>query len=242
MKTQWLWVVVLGTVCLFLSSGCQWFADNPMFPTAKVAITFQVLSENGKEVLINQLGILSVTKIDQSNLESSSTEVEAPVSQETSTEITSQTVTNTYSLESTVTTNTAITFARSVRFTFNPRNAVGGRIEKCTIEYHDDKGNPILALKKFLAIFVDIPADTSKSTTVILEIFDKKVEDYYLGHNIIAGYAVVKFEGKDYAGHPITFKTSVPISVYFPEVEIEGIDVSTISTTGGTCPRGFSYH
>ncbi|MEN3202699.1 MAG: hypothetical protein ABDK87_03065 [Atribacterota bacterium] len=228
MKIKFSWVVVLGTVCLFLSSGCQWFADNPMFPRAKVDITFQVLSENGGEVLTNQLGILSVTKVDQSNSESSSTEV--TVSQEASTEIT-------YSSGNTVATSTTITFARSARFTFNPRNAVGGRIEKCTIEYYDDKGNLIPALKRFLAIFVDIPADISKSATIVLEIFNKRVEDYYLSHSIIAGYAVVKFEGRDYAGHPITFKTSVPISVYFPEV-----DISTIGTTGGTCPRSFSCH
>ncbi len=257
MKTKFLWVAALGTVCLFPFAGCcRWFADNPMFPTAKVAITFQVLSEGGEAVPTNQLGILPVTEINQSSSESGSTNIVQDTVQETTiVQITSQTasetitetqyiqsltVTNTYSSEDTVDTDTNITFARSVKFTFNPRNAVGGQIEKCTIEYYDDQGSLIPTLKKVLAIFVEIPADISKSATVTLEIFDKGVEDHYLSHNLISGYAVVKFEGTDYAGHYMAFKTSVPISVYLPEVEIESINVSTIGTTGGTCAPSYS--
>jgi hypothetical protein len=269
MKTKFLWMAILGVMCLFLSAGCRWFADNPMFPTAKVAITFQVLREDGSEVPTNQLGILPATTVNQTSEESGSTEVTQTASQstttsysETTTETTittggisggtttvsqdisgtevevAQNITaqNIYFSANSVTTDTNITFARSVKFTFNPRNAVGGQIEKCVVEYYDDQGNLISALKKVLAIFVDIPADTLKSATVTLEIFDKEVEDYYLSHNLISGYAVVKFEGTDYAGHFMSFKASVPISVYLPQVEIESIDVSAIGTTSSTCP------
>jgi len=264
MKTKFLWMAILGVMCLFLSAGCRWFADNPMFPTAKVAITFQVLREDGSEVPTNQLGILPATTVNQTSEESGSTEVTQTASQsttsysETATETTTttegisggtttvsqstfETETGvaqniTYSSANSVTTDTNITFARSVKFTFNPRNAVGGQIEKCVVEYYDGQGNFISALKKVLAIFVDIPADTLKSATVTLEIFDKEVEDYYLSHNLISGYAVVKFEGTDYAGHFMSFKASVPISVYLPQVEIESIDISAIGTTSSTCP------
>ncbi|MGQ9622607.1 MAG: hypothetical protein ACUVTO_04085 [Candidatus Caldatribacteriaceae bacterium] len=248
MKTKFLWMAILGLTCLFLSAGCRWFADNPMFPTAKVAITFQVLCEDGSEVRTNQLGILPVTTVNQTSEESSSMGVTQAYTLEITTTTTEGTSSTSTTSQNEIEEKTEeirekiegkqeikITFARSVKFTFNPRNAVGGQIEKCTVEYYDGQGNLISALKKVLTIFVDIPADTSKSATVTLEIFDKEVEDYYLSHNLISGYAVMKFEGTDYAGHSMTFKASVPISVYLPQVEIESIDVSAIGTTSGTC-------
>lgn len=49
-------LVLLGIIGFMTLVGCQWFADNPMFPTAKIAVEARIIDVNGDEVLSGALG------------------------------------------------------------------------------------------------------------------------------------------------------------------------------------------
>ncbi|NSW75472.1 MAG: hypothetical protein HPY68_01595 [Candidatus Atribacteria bacterium] len=252
---------LVGSVLMVLLffSGCGWFSDNPMFPKAKVDISVTVLAEDGGEVSTGSLGIISVTSIsnissDTNTLsESITTTVTQQVYQGGTSTVTQQVETTQQQTQQTqkIDETQKVVFARVVKFTIHPINAVGGTIEKCTIEYTDENGRIISALTRTLALsvqFLPVLPDTltgsnlyNQTTSFTLEIFTTEVEDYFVNNGITSGQAIVTFRGTDSALHAISYKETIPITC--PPYEIPSVSLTQSSTspssTSSTCQSCF---
>lgn len=61
--------LLAGILAFYLSfSGCGWFSDNPMFPTAKIAVETVILDPTGKEAYSGVLGYTVVIKLEEGEL------------------------------------------------------------------------------------------------------------------------------------------------------------------------------
>lgn len=177
--TKFFGLLVNTFMLLLLLSGCGWLSDNPMFPKAKIDMSITILAEDGSEVNVGVLGIISVSSLNNQSSVVYSDKVEETLTNvitvsvtqtvyegiyPTVTQTTYQTInpnpqpfitqtTTTQVLDSS-TQQQSVKFARVAKFTVHPINAVGGTIEECTIEYTDENGRIISALTRTLALSV----------------------------------------------------------------------------------------
>ncbi|MCX6089890.1 MAG: hypothetical protein NTX88_05915, partial [Candidatus Atribacteria bacterium] len=245
-------------VFLVLFGGCQWFADNPMFPKAKMDVVAEILDESGATVTNGKVGIISVTNIESSSTDTSTSTQETAShttttnSSTTNSEVdTNQTIiggtggsgstvanttinatetqtvntadtTNSSEQSDTSTTTNAVTFARDVKFTFKSLNNVGAEITKCQVIYKSLSGTSISSLTKVLDVHQNvIPSGspigaiyTQDNATVIVEIFDPVIENYFTTNKIRMAEADVTFFGTDFAGHDVFYYKTVYIQAY----------------------------
>ncbi len=234
-KALFVVVVVLGLVFF---SGCRWFADNPMFPTAKLSIEMEILDEDGSPIETGSVGVISRTTLEfQSSTSSSFTQASSQAVTTSTQEGTEEESTESQAISYTDTSLTnqeiSITFARSVKFTFYPLNKVGAEITRCRIYYYDAQGNLIPSLERSFLVYILVPPlqdEGSEGVSWTVEIFSSDVENYLFSHNITTGQALLVFEGEDNAGHEVSYRASVNISAAMPDFEVEVPEASGFST------------
>jgi len=226
---------VVMVLCLVFLSGCRWFADNPMFPTAKLRIEMEILDESGSSISTGSVGIISRTSIESQSATSSSfiqssSQETTTSTQEGTTEESSESQSATYTDTSSVTQEVSVIFARSVQFTFYPLNKVGAEITRCLVYYYDAQGNHIPSLERYFFVYILVPPledEGSEGVSWTVEIFSNEVQDYFSSHGITVGQALLVFEGEDSAGHAVSYRTSVNISAAVPDTEVAVPEVSS---------------
>ncbi len=255
MQKRGLCFIILGFWALTFLTGCGWFSDNPMFPTAKVDIRARVLKEDGNEVPAGILGVLAITTLtsETTNTQQTTNSIITETTLETvdqnvysSSETTTTTSSFTENSES-ITETENVTFARVVEFTIHPINAVGGVIEEALIEYADGKGKVISALTRSIPLSVRflpvLPSNLSGSTlynqttSFTLEIFTIGVQNYFQSNGITSGQAIVTLKGIDNAMHAITYRKTIPISCppYQNPLSLASSGTSP-TTSSSSCP------
>jgi len=231
-------ILLLAFVILFLFSGCNWFSDNPMFPSAKMNISAVILDESGKTVNTSSVGALSTTTINNTSTSdnessvvnttetettntvdnSQSTGTPGSTTTSTTTGTTTTTITSSTSDSSSTTdsteTNTDIKFARDVEFTFYALNNVGAEITQCVVQYKKLNGAVLGSLTKVLDVYLSVPYLVETPPKIVIEIFDPVVENYLVTNRIRESQALVTFFGSDFAGHSVSYKKSVYIKAY----------------------------
>lgn len=168
-----------------MTSGCRWFAGNPLFPTGKIEVSYKVINEKGEEASTGILGVVSVTDVTSESNSSTSTEANTTITESESLQEGNKyevfidndgvphlieippTIEQTSDFEATITTELAssesyvatisVSFARIVEFTFTPINKVGAEIKSCEVIYTDNQGLPINKLNKKLEVYLYIP-------------------------------------------------------------------------------------
>ncbi len=233
-KVLFAMVVVL---CLVFLSGCRWFADNPMFPTAKLSIKMEILDEDGSPISTGSVGVISSTTMEfqsttsSSFTQSSSQEMTTSTQEGTEEESTESQATS-YTDTSSANQEISVAFARWVKFIFYPLNKVGTEITRCRIYYYDAQGNVIPSLERSFFVYILVPPlqdEGSEGASWTVEIFSSDVQDYFSSHGITVGQALVVFEGEDSAGHGVSYRASVNISAAMPDIEVEVPEINNPS-------------